>query len=173
MPTVSDVKQAGLVEEHVVQLSEGEQLKKQTLYLALASSLQEKSNQISGAKKSVRGESNSAKQDHVFAPQTPQSFLSLQWGREFKISGQIGKSGQKDKLTFSSLAHQIEQSISKGFSEIEVVDAVIRAIAPGLQLCSYLGAKTDLTLPTLRRILKSHYQETGATELYKHLTSEA
>ncbi len=94
------------------------------------------------------------------------------WNREFKISGQIGEPGQKDKLTFSSLAHQIEHGLSRGFSELEVVDAVIRAIAPGMQLRSYLEGKTNLTLPTLRRILRAHFQERGATELYKQLTSE-
>lgn len=75
-------------------------------------------------------------------------------------------------LSFTSLAHQIEQGINKGFPEIEIVDAVIRAISPGLQLRSYLEGKSNLTLPTLRRILRSHYQEKGATELYKQLTSE-
>lgn len=94
------------------------------------------------------------------------------WNREFKISGQIGEPGQKDKLTFSSLAHQIEHGLSRGFSELEIVDAVIRAIAPGMQLRSYLEGKINLTLPTLRRILRAHFQERGATELYKQLTSE-
>ncbi len=69
------------------------------------------------------------------------------WNREFKISGQIGEPGQKDKLTFSSLAHQIEHGLSRGFSELEVVDAVIRAIAPGMQLRSYLEGKTNLPCP--------------------------
>jgi len=44
---------------------------------------------------------------------------------------------------------------------------------PGLQLRSYLEGKADLTLPTLRRILHSHYQEKNATELYQQLTAEA
>ncbi len=95
------------------------------------------------------------------------------WNREFKISGQIGEPGQRDKLTFSSLAHQIEHGLSRGVSELEIVDAVIRAIAPGMQLRSYLEGKPNLTLPVLRRILRAHYQERGATELYKQLTSEA
>lgn len=156
------------VQEHVIQPLEGERLKKEieTLQLALALSLQEKPNQIDGTKQSLSGEGNSVKQQHVSAQQTPQPRLSLQWGREFKISGQIGEPGKKDWLTFSSLAHQIEQGISKGFPEIEIVDAVIRAIVPGLQLRSYLEGKTNLTLPTLRRILRSHYQKKGATELY-------
>lgn len=95
------------------------------------------------------------------------------WHKEFKISGQIGDPGQKDRLTFSSLARQIEHGLLKGFPETEIVDAVIRAIVPGMQLRSYLEGKNDLTLPTLRRILRCHYQEKSATELYKQLSSEA
>lgn len=94
------------------------------------------------------------------------------WHKEFKISGQIGEPGQKDRLTFSSLAQQIEHSLLKGFPETEIVDAVIRAIVPGMQLRSYLEGKSDLKLPTLRRILRCHYQEKSATELYKQLSSE-
>lgn len=94
------------------------------------------------------------------------------WHKDLKIAGQIGEPGQKDKLTFSSLARQIEHGLSKGFPELEIVDAVIRAIAPGMQLRSYLEGKVNLTLPTLRRILRSHYQEKSATDLYTQLTSE-
>ena len=94
------------------------------------------------------------------------------WHKDFKIAGQIGEPGQKDKLTFSSLARQIEHGLSKGFPELEIVDAVIRAISPGMQLRSYLEGKASLPLPTLRRILRCHYQEKSATELYKQLTSE-
>ena len=94
------------------------------------------------------------------------------WHKEFKISGQIGEPGQKDRLTFSSLARQIEHGLLKGFPETEIVDAVIRAIVPGMQLRSYLEGKGDLKLPTLRRILRCHYQEKSATELYKQLSSE-
>lgn len=97
---------------------------------------------------------------------------SLSWRKDLKISGQIGDPGQKDRLTFSSLARQIENGLSKDYPESEIVDAVIRAIVPGLQLRSYLEGKSDLSLPTLRRILRSHYQERSATELYKQLTTE-
>ncbi|KAL7883020.1 hypothetical protein SRHO_G00006800 [Serrasalmus rhombeus] len=100
----------------------------------------------------------------------PQAFSS--WPKEFKIAGQVGEPGQKDRLTFSSLARQIEHGLNKGFPELEIVDAVIRAIAPGMQLRSYLEGKANLTLPILHRILCSHYQERSATELYKQLTSE-
>ena len=95
------------------------------------------------------------------------------WHKDFKISGQIGEPGQKDRLTFSSLARQIESGLSKEYPESEISDAVICAIAPGLHLRSYLEGKGKITLPALCRILRCHYQERGATELYKQLTSEA
>lgn len=165
--TTSNANQTTEMQEQIIQLSEEERLKKEieALQLTLALSQLKKTNQTSGARQPVTGKYNSAKQ-------IPQPCLSLPWSREFRIAGQIGEPGQKEKLTFSSLAHQIEQAISKGVPEIEVVDAVIRSIAPGLQLRSYLEGRTNLNLPTLRRILRSHYQEKGATELYKQLTSE-
>lgn len=60
-------------------------------------------------------------------PASP-SQAPLSWHKDYKISGQFGEPGQKDRLTFSSLARQIEHSLSKGFPEVEIVDAVIRAI---------------------------------------------
>ena len=84
--------------------------------------------------------------------------------KEFKISGQIGDSRQKDRLSFTSLAHQINAGLNRGYQEKEVTEAVIRAINAGLRLRSYLEGKPDLTLATLRKILRSHYQEKGATE---------
>lgn len=115
---------------------------------------------------------NTQQETSTYLNQVPSQPVMFPWNREFKISGQIGEHGQKDKLTFSSLAHQIEHGLSRGVSELEIVDAVIRAIAPGMQLRSYLEGKPNLTLPILRRILRAHYQERGATELYKQLTSE-
>lgn len=46
------------------------------------------------------------------------------------------------------------------------MDAVIRAIVPGLKL------QSNLSLPTLRRMLWLHYQERITIELYKQLTTE-
>lgn len=63
------------------------------------------------------------------------------WHKDFKILGQIGEPGQKDRLTFSSLARQTESGLTKGYSETDIIDAVIRAITPGLQLRSYLEEK--------------------------------
>lgn len=91
--------------------------------------------------------------------------------REFKINGKIGEPGQKDKLTFVSLVRQIESALSKGYLEAEVIDAVIGAITPSMELRSYLETISNLTLPRLRCILRSHFQEKSATELYQQLTT--
>ena len=90
--------------------------------------------------------------------------------REFKIAGQIGEPGQRDKLSFSSLIHQIQSGLDKKYPEKEIVSAVIRSIVPGAKLRSYLEGKADLTLPTLRRILRAHFREKDATELFNQLS---
>ena len=90
--------------------------------------------------------------------------------REFKISGQIGEPGQKDRLTFASLANQIETGRLKGYSDRDIVHAVIRAIVPGSELRSYLEGRSKIPLPNLRRIIRSHYKERDATELFKQLS---
>ena len=78
--------------------------------------------------------------------------------REFKINGQIGE------------VRQIESALSDGYPEPEVTDAIIRAITC-MQLRSYLETISNLTLPRLRAILRSHFQEKSATELYQQLTT--
>ena len=96
----------------------------------------------------------------------PLFFQPSDFKRELKIIGQIGEPGQKDKLSFVSLVRQIEGALQKDYKPQEVVDAVVRAINPGMRLRSYLEGLSDLTLPRLRRILRSHYQEKSATDLY-------
>lgn len=95
------------------------------------------------------------------------------WRREFKISGQVGEAGQKERLSFMSLIHQIERGKERKYADEDIVDAVIRAMAPGLTLRAYLESKPQLNLPTLRRLIRSHYQEKEATELYHDLSRAA
>jgi hypothetical protein len=90
--------------------------------------------------------------------------------KEFKIHGQIGKPGQQDKITFPSLARQIENGINKGYPPDEVVSAVIRAVGYGMPLRELLEGKQDLTLPRLRSILRSHFNEKDALSSYQELT---
>ena len=101
----------------------------------------------------------------------PLFFQPNDFKRELKIIGQIGEPGQKDKLSFVSLVRQMEGALQKGYKPQEVVDAVVRAINPGMRLRSHLEGLSDLTLPRLRRILRSHYQEKSTTDLYRQLST--
>ena len=87
--------------------------------------------------------------------------------RELKIISQVGEPGQKDKLSFVSLVRHIEDALQTGDKPQEVVDAVVRAINPVTRLRSYLEGLTELTLPRLRRILLTHFQEKSASDLYR------
>ncbi len=91
--------------------------------------------------------------------------------RDFKIQGTIGEVGQKDKLGYQSLMLQVEMGLGKGYTDKEIVTAVITAVQPGLQLRSYLESVGDLTLVRLQKILRFHFHEKNATELYQMLTN--
>ena len=89
--------------------------------------------------------------------------------REFRIKGQIGEPEQSDKLSFVSLIKQIDSGIAKGYEEHEIIDGVIQAIMPSMKLRSYLETLKGLTLPCLRKTLRSHYKERDSTSLYQGL----
>jgi len=91
--------------------------------------------------------------------------------REFKIHGSIGNPGQKEKLTYISLQRQIQEGITAGHAERVVINAVLRAISPGLHLRSVLEYTPDLNLAKLQKYLQSHYVERNATDLCQSLTS--
>ena len=84
--------------------------------------------------------------------------------REFKIKGQIGAPGEENKLSFISLARQIESGLERGYPETEIIEAVIRAVGPGIALRSYLEATPGITLAKLRQILRSYFRENSATK---------
>ena len=74
--------------------------------------------------------------------------------KQFKISGQIGELGKEDKISFSSLAHQIQTGLAQGYVESEIVDGVICSITPGIMvLRSYLETHQGLTLDRLKKYL--------------------
>jgi hypothetical protein len=94
----------------------------------------------------------------------------VRYHREFKISGQIDL---KAGISFTSLVRQVESGLKKGYPEIEVIDGVIRAIPASSGLRNYLESRRDLGLGTLRGILRAHYLEKSATELYRELGAAA
>lgn len=99
-----------------------------------------------------------------------QTVVHPMYRKELKINGQIGEHNQKDKLGYASLERQITKAIKKGYDEYEIVDAVIQAIIPGTKLRSYLENRDDLSLQTLKQILRTHFVQKDATELYHSLT---
>lgn len=89
--------------------------------------------------------------------------------REFRIIGQIGEVGQKEKLSYTSLINQIESGQRKGHGEVEIIEAVTRAVSPGLHLREMLEIKRELTLHTLKTILKGHYKVDSSSDLLHRL----
>ena len=92
----------------------------------------------------------------------------LRW--EFKIHGVVAGDNFKDRLSFLSLVRQIESGTKAGYKESEIVEAVIRAVSPSLNLRSYLEMIRDLSLSRFRQIIKSHFKQKLATELYQELS---
>ena len=91
------------------------------------------------------------------------------WRKDLKIAGQIGD--PKRGLAFISLVRQIDSALLKGYSEKEVIEAVIRAIQTGSRLRSYVEGRLYITLPVLRKIIRSHYREKTSSDLYQELTN--
>lgn len=56
------------------------------------------------------------------------------------------------------LLNQIQSRLRKGHSVAEIIEAVTRAISPGLHLREMLEVKPDLTRLSLKTILRGHYK---------------
>ena len=85
------------------------------------------------------------------------------------MKGQIGEPKQSDKLSFVFLIKQIVFDMGKGHEAHEITDGVIQVIMPNMKLRSYLETLKGLTLPRLRKILRSHYKEKDSISLYQGL----
>ena len=93
--------------------------------------------------------------------------------RDFRIAGAVAPQGQKDQLSFMSLNRQIEDGIQRGYSEREVIDAVIKCISPSLPLRDYIEAMRETGIDAILKILRAHFHETNASELYSTLANLA
>ena len=79
--------------------------------------------------------------------------------KEFQVKGSIGEAGQKRKLTYVSLTHQINEAKAAGYDQDETVNGIIRAMVPSLTLRNVLEATTDLNLDRLLIFLEAHSEE--------------
>ena len=86
--------------------------------------------------------------------------------KDFKISGTIGgdKKG-KDVLTFDSLLYQVDNA-KKTFPDHAICAAIIKAIAPGNNLRSYLESSPDMTLDDFMEFLKSHFHKKDSASYF-------
>ena len=148
------------MQQHYEMLFEGQQRE----FEALIGNIPGRERNSAQNPRSVR---NSASTWNVPNQQDAASFFR----RELKIQGQIGEQGQNDQMSFVSFSRQLESAVEKGYSEKEVIEAIIKSMKPGLQLRSYIETLRDLTLPRLRQILRSHYKEKSGTQLYQELAT--
>ena len=88
--------------------------------------------------------------------------------KDFVIAGKIGEPENEKDIGYLSIVRQMADGVEKGYTESEVVAAVLKAISPR-SLRSYLSLKKNLKIPKLSQILRLHYQEKSATELYQEL----
>ena len=102
--------------------------------------------------------SNSEQQNQSSHPLI-RSFYNLQRWKDFKINGSIEGPGERDKLSYTSLAYQIQNGRTAGFSEAEICAGVIKAIAPGNFLRSYLESKSYLNVDSPIQIMRIHFKE--------------
>ena len=91
--------------------------------------------------------------------------------KELKIKGQIGEANQKDKPTYVSLMHQIDEAQEAVYEESEIVSSVIRAMAPSLALRYALENMPTLSLDQLLQCLQAYFRERNAADLCSKLSS--
>ena len=91
--------------------------------------------------------------------------------KEFKITGKIDGSDSKDSLSYSSLCYQIQNGLKRGYQEIHIVNAVIRAFTPTHPLRQYLEGRETVTFPEMSRILRYYFREKDAASLFTTLVN--
>ena len=91
--------------------------------------------------------------------------------KDFKIKDQIGEVGQRDKISYVSLMHQINEAKLSSYDEDDIINSVIRAMAPSLTLRNVLETTPHLSLKKLMQYLEAHFDERSATDLCSKFTS--
>lgn len=99
---------------------------------------------------------------------TPLTAPEVTLRKDFRIWGQIGEAGQKEKI-FTSLTNHIDSGLKKGYSEAAIIEAVIKAVSPAFHLRDLLEVKRDLTLSTPKTILRGHYKvDSSYSQTHEH-----
>ena len=90
--------------------------------------------------------------------------------KDFRIIGQVGQGGNKEKLAFSGLCRQIDEGLCKGYTEREITSGVLNVIYPASCLSGYLNTVKDLSFVQLKSILHTWLSEQSSSELYQNLS---
>ena len=67
--------------------------------------------------------------------------------------------------------HQIKQARLTGYTDQEVISAVISSMVPGLTLRTVLETTPNLTLDQLTQFLEAHYEQKNAHDLFNRMTN--
>ena len=95
----------------------------------------------------------------------------LQKLKSFKISGSIGGSGKKDKLSYTSLVYQIQNGRKACYNDNETCAGVIKSFAPGNHLKSYLEWKPSLNVSSVIQIIESHFSEENSSSTLTEMSN--
>ena len=99
----------------------------------------------------------------------------LQKFKDFKISGSIRRSGEKDKLSYTSLAaslaYQIQNGRKAGYNDNEICDGVTKSNAPENHLRSYLESKPSSNASSLIQIMSNHFSEKDSSSTLTEMSN--
>ena len=90
--------------------------------------------------------------------------------KDFKFDGQVGYPGEKGKLDFTGVMHNINMAQKRKFPPEEICYAAIRAIVPGHPTRTYLEGEEDLSIDKIIAAFRSHFLQEDVTDLYNRMT---
>ena len=130
-----------------------------------------------GAPKLEQSESESEEEEDVVKKETDASKVSTLLSgmrlKEFKFDGQIGYPGEKGKLDFTGVMHNINMAKKRKFPPEEICYAAIRAIVPGHPTRTYLEGEEDLSVDKVVAAFRSHFLQKDVTDIYNEMTHAA
>ena len=119
-------------------------------------------------------ESDSDKDEEVAEKETDVSKVSTLLSgmrlKEFKFDGQVGYPGEKGKLDFTGVMHNINMARKRRFPPEEICYAAIRAIVPGHPTRTYLEGEEDLSVDKVIAAFRSHFLQKDVTDIYSQMT---
>ncbi|KAL1268898.1 hypothetical protein QQF64_034261 [Cirrhinus molitorella] len=123
----------------------------------------------------IRSDENWKRKATVMDEVAPRSYtVKTDDGQILRLcEGAVPKDSSRGEITFGGTAGMVEVRLVSATEDVDHTSSILQNNPGGTAQCVDYGiGKSGLSLPTLRKILRSHYQERSATELYKQLTTE-